>query len=274
MKLLVTHNTPTPHCEPMDEVDDPWLLLDTELNAWTSISRCATFWWRDDDAVAPGPALDRLLKISDVTGLLLAVIPERVEQALATRLAGSSQVYVAQHGYSHTNYAPRGQGLGAWELGLHRAEEVVLAEMDKGRCKLETMFGSAFLPVVVPPWNRIAPELQASLAAHGYRGISAFGVRESHEIKDLVIANTHCDPIRWKSGATFAGELKTIRQLVQHLQARRTLRVEVDEATGFLTHHIDLDSRGWEFSEHLACVIDAHPGARWVAPDLIFKSPS
>ena len=251
---------------------DPWNLLHEELDAWVAAGKQATLWWRDDDAVAPGPRLDKLIELSGSAGLLLAVIPAHVSDNLATRLATSSHVYVAQHGYTHVNHAPRGQGLGAWELGLHRGEAAVLSDLATGRQQLTRLFNDSFLPVIVPPWNRIAPELLAPIYSCGYRGVSAFGANAGTEAPaGLVIANAHCDPIRWKSGASFAGEKKTILQLVSHLAARRCGDAKLHEHTGYLTHHIDLDSAGWAFSENLASVIDAHPGAQWVSPPDIFE---
>ena len=255
--------------------DDPWSQLDAELDAWASLAQVATLWWRDDDAVAPGGKLERLVELTSDCGLLLAVIPAQAQASLASMLDSCPHVQVAQHGYAHINHAPRGQGLGAWELGLHRGEAAVLADLAMGRERLEDLFGSVFLPVIVPPWNRIAPELLPPIAERAYLGVSAFGPRDmSNAPSGLVIANAHCDPIRWKSGATFAGTRKSISQLVAHLEARRMGRIDKAAHTGFLTHHIDLDSAAWEFCTRLTAVIDAHPGARWIPSGVVFGRPS
>ncbi len=156
---------------------DPWAILDTELNAWVSEGRCADLWWRDDDAVAAGRKLARLVDMCAATGLLLAVIPAAVKDSLVAALSAVSHVRIAQHGYAHINHADRGTGQGAWELGLHRGEKPVLADLQLGREILENRFESSFLPVLVPPWNHLAPELLPVLAARGYRAVSAFGPR-------------------------------------------------------------------------------------------------
>lgn len=250
---------------------DPWGVLHAELDAWAATGKQATLWWRDDDAVAPGNKLDKLVELTASSGLLLAVIPANVKTTLATHLATCQHVEIAQHGYAHINHAPRGQGLGAWELGLHRGQAAVLSELAVGRQQLETLFEDRFLHVIVPPWNRIAAPLVLAIHDKGYRGLSAFGVPENSDIPEgFIVANAHCDPIRWKSGASFAGELKTIMQLVTHMEARRCGRVDIHEHTGYLTHHIDLDSEGWEFSARLVNLIDSHPGAKWVSPSTVF----
>lgn len=257
----------------MNTIDtDPWLLLQDEFDAWSRSGLIAELWWRDDDVASPGPKLDRLLEVSAEAGLLLAVIPASCEPTLVPALSQCSRVRVAQHGYSHVNHAPRGQGLGAWELGLHRPMSVVLAELDTGRDKLETLFGDVFMPVVVPPWNRIDPRLFESLATREYRAVSMFGARASVTLVDgLSVINAHCDPVRWKSGAKFGGELKTIMQLVTHLAEKRDGVCDNSEPTGYLTHHIDLDDDGWQFSERLADLVKLHTGAQWVAPSAVFK---
>jgi len=260
----------------IDNPQNPWLLLDEELDAWQSAGRCASLWWRDDDAVAAGPSLDRLLRVCADTGLLLAVVPAPLQASLTEAVAQAIEekgpfVRVAQHGYAHINHAPRGQGLGAWELGLHRGESAVLKDLDAGRKILESAFGKSFLPVLVPPWNHIAPQLHDAIAARGYRALSTEGPRLAREwVPGLLSINGHCDPIRWKGGARFAGESKTLKSLVEHLQQRREGVVDSAEPTGFVTHHLDLDNEGWKFCEKLAQRINAHPGAVWVQPDELF----
>lgn len=250
---------------------DPWLLLDQELDAWASEGRCASLWWRDDDAAASGPRLARLIDVCSITGLLLAVIPARLQPSLVATLSGVSHVRVAQHGYAHINHAERGTGQGAWELGLHRGKAAVLADLQMGRKPLEDQFGPRFLPVVVPPWNHLSPELLPDIAACGYRAVSAFGPRaQVSPVPGLLSVNAHCDPIRWKTGARFAGEAKSLLQLVEHLSLRRTGTVDADEPTGFLTHHIDLDDKGWAFCERLAMTIERHTAARWLASEDVF----
>ena len=255
--------------------DDPWALLDVEFEAWASVGQSASLWWRDDDAVKSGYKLDQLIDITSNAGLLLAVIPKHLKPSLVSALLDATHVNIAQHGYAHINHAQRGLGQGAWELGLHRGEAAVLADLDLGYERLREVFGPSFLPIVVPPWNRIAPELLNPIAARGYLGVSAFGARTSkNPAPGLLVVNAHCDPIRWKSGARFAGESKTIAQLIEHLQARRVGLVDADEPTGFLTHHIDLDSAGWGFCTRLAMMVEEHSGAQWVSPIDIFEATS
>lgn len=252
---------------------DPWASLDAELDAWAAAGRSAAVWWRDDDATAPGPALDRLLKVSgDASApLALAVIPARVATDFAKGLDGHDLIAVVQHGYAHVNHAPRGQGLGAWELGLHRPEEEIMEELAAGRARLADLFGARFVAALVPPWNRIDERLVPHLPEAGLTGLSTFRPRKlRHPAPRVTQVNAHCDPIKWKGGSRFAGVARSLDDLVGHLRARREGRADPDEPTGLLTHHRDLDEDGWRFVARLTQCLTAHPATLWRAADALF----
>ena len=172
-----------------------WRALDEELARWADLGRVATLWWRDDDASEVTPALDRLLALRaryDV-GLGLAVIPERASSALAARIAADGATLALQHGYAHQNHAARGEK--KMELGPHRPAMVVLGELGTGWMALERLFGVRALPVLVPPWNRIAPVLVPTLPEIGLSGLSTFGPRTRVDpVRGLRQVNTHLDP--------------------------------------------------------------------------------
>lgn len=250
-----------------------WDVLDAELEAWHASGRVATVWWRDDDAKAPGPRLNRLLVRASQVGVpvALAVIPALAEPALASVLDAHAGVSVLQHGYAHTNHAPRGQGLGAWELGLHRPRGEVLEDLEVGFARLTAIAGDQFVHAIAAPWNRIDPALFADLPPLGFTGVSAFGPRDSAvPVAGLKVNNAHCDPINWKRDASFTGESKAIGKFVDHLAARRAGTVDADEATGLLTHHMDMDEATWEFADTLVERLAAHSAVRFVSAAELF----
>ena len=132
------------------------------------------FWLRDDDAVAPSAALDRLLRLGAEHGvpMTLAVIPRHTGPALAERLAGLP-VEVAVHGWSHHDHAAAGRK--SCELGPERTGAVMLDDLARGLACLTHLHGVRAVPVLVPPWNRIEPALIPGLAGLGFRGLSVFG---------------------------------------------------------------------------------------------------
>jgi len=251
---------------------DPWTALDAELDRWRAAGRTATFWWRDDDATAPGPLLDRLLSLAGRHGapVGLAVIPKDATEALADRLATSANVGVLQHGWAHANHA--GPGEKKMELGDHRPASLVADELRTGFDRLSVLFGSRFLPALVPPWNRIGRSVGLQLAEIGFMGLSLFGAR-AHRLRDgLVLANTHVDPIAWRHDRGFTGTDVALAALIDHLSDRRGGLVDPDEPTGLLTHHLAHDEATWVFLERCLQVLASHAAARLLPPDTVFDA--
>lgn len=235
--------------------------LDRELDRWRALGRVATLWWRDDDAVERTPALDRLaaLAVRHRVPVALAVIPAALESALALP-AGAS---VLQHGYAHRNHAPAGAK--TRELGARPLAEV-MRDLADGQARLRAAFGAAFLPVVVPPWNRIDDDVVAALPAAGFAGLSTFGPRAAASpVPGLVCCNAHVDPVAWRAGRGFAGAGRCLRDLVAHLADRREGRADAGEPTGYLTHHLVHGDDAWAFTEALLARSVAHGSARWLA---------
>lgn len=246
-----------------------WGDLDAELDAWADAGRTATVWWRDDDAVEPTPALERMADLSERTGvpLALAVIPALATPALAVALAYRPTVAVLQHGWSHADHAtPPAKKA---ELGADRPAAAVLAELAEGKARLERLFGSRALPVLVPPWNRIAPAVAAGLPALGFIGLSTFGPRRASTV-NMMCVNTHIDPVAWKDGKRFLGEADSLGMAVAHLRARRLSGADPEEATGLLTHHLAMDGETWAFTERFLSAIRRHPAARCPSADTLF----
>ena len=88
--------------------DRIWRPLKNALERWRAAGRRPDFWLRDDDAVAPTPALERLLGLTEQfeVPLMLAVIPAHAGGELAGAIAGRPTVTPVVHGWSHENHAP------------------------------------------------------------------------------------------------------------------------------------------------------------------------
>ena len=258
----------------MNGVASTWAELDAELACWRALGRAATLWWRDDDASAPGEALSRLVALSArwCVPLSLAVIPARMNAAALDAVLGSAtQAHALQHGFAHTDYAARDEP--AAELGEHRSAAVVLDELARGRDALLDALGARFLPVLVPPWNRIAASLLPQLSRVGYRGLSCFSPRTRARIDgELVVANCHVDPVDWRRGARFRGETRSLSALVAHLRARRAGDADSDEPTGVLTHHLCHDTELWAFLERLFEHLHARAEVRWLDARSVFAT--
>ncbi len=247
-----------------------WADLDGELACWRDAGRTATLWWRDDDATVPDAALERLAVLSGhwSVPLGLAVIPARASAALGAVLALACDAAALQHGFAHTDHARADEP--SAELGAHRPRELVLTELADGRRRLADTLGARFVPVLVPPWNRIAAALLPGLAGIGFTGLSCFAPRPAAARDGLVLANCHVDPVHWRRGGVFRGEPRTLAALVEHLRARRTRRVDPDEPTGLLTHHWRHDDASWSFLERLFERLHGRREARWLDARAVF----
>jgi hypothetical protein len=239
-----------------------WPAVEQELARWRDEGRPLSLWWRDDDAADATPELDRLLALQRAHGvpLALAVVPAAATAALAARLAQEPAVDLLQHGYAHTNHAPAGDNKKE-ELGLHRPAMVVLGELGTGWLALQRLFGARTLPVMVPPWNRIAPGLVPALPEIGYRGLSTFGIRRRvSPVSGLLQVNTHIDLIDWRT-RRFAGAEPVLAAFAQALSAARA----TGEPIGLLSHHLAMDGPAWDFLNSFWGRVGGLPGVN-VAP--------
>jgi len=225
-----------------------WRALQDELDAWQAGGRSPVLWWRDDDAATPSGALDQLIAVSEdhKVPLALAVVPE--QNVLTPGHLGTLTTPL-QHGYAHRNHA--GPGAKKCELGPERRADHVIGELMAGRDALDRAFGARLLPVLVPPWNRLAGHLRVMLPELGYCGLSQFGPRSHPAIGAMRCVNTHVDIIDWKGTRGFVGETAAVQQMVDHLRQRREGQADPEEATGVLTHHLVHDPACWAFLETL-----------------------
>lgn len=241
--------------------------IDTDIAAvldrFSEAGRVARFWLRDDDAIEPTPALDRLLAITKAHGVpvALAVIPEPTGEALAARLCMAPHISVAVHGWRHANHATTPSK--KRELGADRPAGVVLAELAAGFAKLAGLHGDRFQPVLVPPWNRIDPGVLPGLPDLGFRAFSVYGP-ETPAVLPMI--NTHVDVMDWHGTRGCRDHDDLRREIV----ARLGTCFQTGDTLGLLTHHLVHDAAVWAFLEDLLETTLKHPACRWAGlPELV-----
>jgi hypothetical protein len=254
------------------QTSDGWAALDAELDAWAAAGRTAEIWWRDDDAAAPAPALARLLDLAAAQDapLALAVIPAAAEAALAPLVDGhAAQTAVLQHGFAHVNHAAPDSK--KCELVDPAARPEGLAELGRGRADLAARFGRRFVPVLVPPWNRIAPALVARLPELGFAGLSTYQPRAAAEAAPgLRQVNCHLDILQWRPERRFLGTEAALALLTGHLAAKRRGTADPQEPSGLLSHHGVHDAAAWDFLAALLARLRRHPAAHLLSAAQIF----
>mgnify|MGYP002713865746 CR=1 FL=1 len=219
-------------------------------------------WWRDDDAGRDHPRLDQLLALAQSHDLPigLAIVPEWLEADCIARVQACPQATVLQHGIAHENH-------GWWwqktvELGGRAPTDALGAGLKRGLERLRAAFGgSRFLPMLVPPWNRIAPRLVPTLPALGFTGLSTYGGRSSCEpVPGLRQVNTHLDLIAWREDGRPLSFDEAARGLAALIRARP------HEPIGILSHHLVSDDGAFAVLDRLLEVLQDRGGPGLCAP--------
>ncbi len=219
------------------------------------------FWWRDDDAVSRTPTLEELLSFSEEFGvpLSLAVIPKFATKSLAQRLEITQDVHVLHHGWQHKNYQDKSREEKSSEFGWRRSAQEIEKELIEGKESLLNLFGQRFVPLFVPPWNRIAPHAVHLLQQQGGYGLSAFTWINHFRMPHI---QCHMDIIDWKEGKRFIGWEAACKKLDLQLCRRR---VNSNEPIGLLTHHLDHGDGCADFLEVLFKLTSDHPAVQWLS---------
>jgi hypothetical protein len=238
-----------------------WQGLSQELDLWADTGRTATFWWRDDDAVAPTPQLNRLLRYAESVPLALAVIPKSATRELAQRIRDLTSVVVLQHGWAHVKHASDGLS----EYPSTRRYDEVGQELAAGRRVLEELFAAQSLSVFVPPFHSFDDSFLPLLVDNGIDCISRRGPRPGrYASSGLFQVNTHVSAIQWATPPHFGDEAQYLAGIVDHLRGRRTGRYDPAEPTGLLTHHLWQDDDSYHFISTLVSLTSRHPAVKWL----------
>ncbi len=232
-----------------------------ELDRWSAAGLTVRAWWRDDDLSAPGPGLNRLLEHARALAAvpLLAVIPAGVGTALAERLDGEP-VAIGVHGWSHANHESAGRKA---EFGPSRPPERAWSDLARAHARIRDLFGHRAAAVLVPPWNRIRPDLVDRLPGLGFDLLSTHGFRPAPgAVAGLVQVNTHLDVIAWRGDRRFIGADAMARELAGRLAACRTAGPA--EPVGLLTHHLVMSASDWSGFARVCTALMAHPAVRMI----------
>jgi peptidoglycan/xylan/chitin deacetylase (PgdA/CDA1 family) len=224
-----------------------------------------TFWWRDDDAAADDPRLERLLAIAEENAvpIALAVVPERLEAAAVRRILACPLAQVLQHGLAHQDHR---------SMDGRKCELVDRLDLDRrlvaARAMLAERFGDRFVPVLVPPWNRIEPGLRARLPELGFIGLSTFaGRHRPPAVPGLRQVDTHVDVIRW-------GEERRHLDTAEIVAAFDEAAARHAGPLGLLSHHLVTGDTGFVALDRAIGLLQDRPGATFRASDMLFRGPA
>jgi hypothetical protein len=236
-----------------------WRRLRSEIGRWRSAGRRPRLWWRDDDARCETPRLHRLIvqaARADVP-LCLSVIPEGLDKSLCDAVAFYDRIVVLQHGVRHVDDSGAPS-----EFRQDEPPEQVAQRLAEGWSALDGF--RRRLPVYVPPWNALTPNVEAALRLSGHRAVSAWNGPSRPGRVDA-----HVDLLRWRGGPRFAGRERVLARLTARLRMHRTGGLW-SEPIGLLTHHLVHDEAAWRFLDELLLFGPVQDGVEWPSPDALF----
>ncbi|MFI5011009.1 MAG: glycosyltransferase [Hyphomicrobiales bacterium] len=248
-------------------VAQAWQGLSAALDEIARDGETLPIWWRDDDAVAPSTALDRLLDLARrfEVPVALAAIPLLATPALADRLAHEARVDIIVHGLAHRNHSPQGEL--SSELGVGQPLLNRMAALYGAHERLRRLFGAKVVPMLAPPWNRIGEDLTARLGEAGFAGLSTFKRRRAREAAPGVLqVNTHVDPVFWRGHGGLRDEAAMLDDLAALARETAARAPEEREPIGLLTHHLEHDPWVWRFVEELLACLSTHRAVRFTRP--------
>jgi hypothetical protein len=243
-------------------VADPeiWRPAGAALAEWDRSGQSPQFWLRDDDATQPSAALEQLLKLTRnfEVPIAVAIIPAATGKDLAACLASHAHVVPIVHGWAHRNHA--GAGEKKQEFGPHRPLETMREELSKALRKMKSLYPGRVVPMFVPPWNRIDPEVADCLGEAGYSALSRFGpVPDGPVGGGIAEINTHLDIMDWQ-GSRGCRDHETLVGLLAEALSQSLAGKKYP--IGILTHHLVHDDAAWSFLEQLFFVTR---GRRWLS---------
>jgi hypothetical protein len=227
-----------------------------------AVDRPVTFWWRDDDAGRDHSRLRRLLAFARARNLPLALsaVPAWLEPPVVDAIRATPQATVLQHGIAHADHARPGEK--RIELGGRISPEDLEVGLVKGRERLADRFGERFLPVLVPPWNRIEAAIADRLPRLGFAGLSRNG--EPRPPPGLREVNARVDLVLWHDGRRPMTLEETAAALV------RSLDPPPSAPLGILTHHLVMGEDAFLTLDRTLAVLQDHTKARLAGARALF----
>ncbi len=136
----------------------------------------AQIFFRADDIGVPGKQFTKLIHLfrEHKLPLCLAVVPtwltaDRLSKLQQDTGTASSQWCWHQHGWLHRNYETVGK---KQEFGPARSGKIQVADLKKGKERLQKIMGSNFSPFFTPPWNRCSKNTLEGLQELQFQAVS------------------------------------------------------------------------------------------------------
>lgn len=216
-------------------------------------------FFRDDDAGWSNAQLYAMLDefAKAEIAVDLAVIPAALDDKLADELLSRWQqdekiLGFHQHGYSHGNHEIEGRKC---EFGRNRSKPQQKTDLANGKQLLQDSFGRALDPFFTPPWNRCTQATLECLDELAFRLLSRDITAEQFTSPSLTQQPVHVD---WsKIIKNSPNDLDELGQSIAD-------QLAVNELTGIMLHHADMQAVHLQPLAQLLAVISSHHNLRSV----------
>lgn len=204
-------------------------------------------FFRDDDIDEDEASLRRLLDLFLQAGtpLILGVIPGRLTDAAIALLTASQRQYprlieLNQHGWLHTNHEHSGKKC---EFGPSRNLAEQYADIAAGQARMNAVFGPAWFPVFIPPWNRCTAATAQALDELGFRALSRDRGQVAFAGFRFCELPVTLDLYQWRGGAALRPAEELSRELLEQIERAETI--------GVLLHHKVMTAEAFAFVSEL-----------------------
>lgn len=135
---------------------------------------------RNDDFGWEEPRFLRLYELCAQAAFTLsaAAIPEECRDLDSWQFEDAKYLELTLHGYAHRNHQLEGK---KGEFMDARPLETALTELSIGHKFLQERYPDLYVPVFIPPWNRVSDEIVEKLSSVGCKALSRFGANRINQ---------------------------------------------------------------------------------------------
>ena len=191
-------------------------------------------WFRDDDVSVNSEKLNTLIKyfLEKRTDILMAVIPNSVEEETIKVIRENNRLIVGQHGFCHINYSVGDEPKS--EFPKSRPYESALAELELGRKMIKKLFPENYADVFVPPYFEIDDSILKRISGW-YKWFSCWWTNSINE-DNCVFVNAQVDFVNWDTIKEYGGSRYVEEQVLRELTLLDELPYSAT-VIGVVLHH-------------------------------------
>ena len=220
-------------------------------------------FFRADDIGAGGRAFETLcalFRFHEVP-LNLAVVPAWLSEVRRDQLFRAAPLDEPlwswhQHGWRHVNWQRTGKKC---EFGEQRPYEKQWRDISQGQQKMRDIFGSYFVPVFTPPWNRLSFLTLRILQDLQFKGVSLWGPFPRGHKPPIALKNLRIQiDLHTRKAAEGEADYRALLEELKTFLAKR-------DPVGVMIHHQRMNLLAFQFLHELLSLLKNRFGAQFLS---------